>query len=296
MIINNYINVSDNRLLDGLIPVIKIIAEIEHSRDKDIIIDFSRTKFISPLFALSLLIYISKSNRQISLKNVKGYFELIDFHQGGIKSDKIRQTEFLAMLESYAFKTYIPIIDFPANQNTDAKEAVSTIVENIIIRQLNIQHNVANGLKYIVEETLDNISEHSDSERGYIFAQAYPQKGYLDICIADCGITLLGSYKKRPLNEINSDMEAIKAANRGISSKNLPEAENRGFGIKTSKQMLINGLGGQYLIISGSCMYIKTKNLDSFYMMPGNLYWNGTIVALRIPYNSPTFNYINYIE
>ena len=115
-------------------------------------------------------------------------------------------------------------------------------------------------------------------------------------CIADRGVSLLGSYEKLPGNEISSDIEAIKAANRGLSSKNLPDAENRGFGIRTSKQMLIQGLGGQYLMISGSSLYIKTLNLDSFYSMPNGLRWNGTIVALRIPYHSASFNYIDYIE
>ena len=166
----------------------------------------------------------------------------------------------------------------------------------MIISQLNIQPNVAIGLKYMIDETLDNITEHSESDRGYIFAQAYPKKGFLDVCIADRGINLLGSYEKLSDNEIASDMEAIKAANRGLSSKNLPDAENRGFGIMTSKQMLIQGLGGQYLMISGSCLYIKSRILDSFYAMPNGLRWNGTIVALRIPYQSDTFNYINYIE
>ena len=94
----------------------------------------------------------------------------------------------------------------------------------------------------------------------------------------------------------SQDKEIIKAANRGISSKNLPEADNRGFGIKTSKQMLINELNGQYLMVSGSYLYAKSKMVDSFYSMPEGFRWDGTIVALRVPYNSPTFNYINYIE
>jgi anti-sigma regulatory factor (Ser/Thr protein kinase) len=232
----------------------------------------------------------------VSFKNISDYLERIEFSNGGVKPDMMRQTEFLADLEKYASKTYIPIIDFAAGRNSDAKEAVSSIVENMIIQQLSIQSNVANGLKYMIDEILDNITEHSESDRGYIFAQAYPTKGFLDVCIADRGVSLLGSYEKLPDNEISSDIEAIKAANRGLSSKNLPDAENRGFGIRTSKQMLLQGLGGQYLMISGSSLYIKTLNLDSFYSMPHGLRWNGTIVALRIPYHSASFNYINYIE
>jgi anti-sigma regulatory factor (Ser/Thr protein kinase) len=296
MIIKENINVKDDRLIDGLTPVVRIMSQIESSIEQEVTIDFSDTRFISPVFALSLIVYISRCGKQISFSYVPDYLELIGLSNGGIKPDEMRQTEFLAALEKYASKTYTPIIDFAAGRNSDAKEAVSSIVENMIIQQLSIQSNVANCLKYMIDEILDNITEHSESDRGYIFAQAYPTKGFLDVCIADRGVSLLGSYEKLPGNEILSDIEAIKAANRGLSSKNLPDAENRGFGIRTSKQMLIQGLGGQYLMISGSSLYIKTVNLDSFYSMPRGLRWNGTIVALRIPYHSSSFNYINYIE
>ena len=294
MIIKEHINVKDDRLIDGLTPVVRIMSQMERSLDLEVTIDFSETRFISPVFALSLIVYLSRCGKQVSFKNVPDYLDRIELVNGGIKPDTMRQTEFLAELEKYASKTYIPIIDFAAGRNSDAKEA--SIVENIIIQQLSIRSNVANGLKYMIDEILDNITEHSESDRGYIFAQAYPTKGFLDVCIADRGVSLLGSYEKLPDNEISSDIEAIKAANRGLSSKNLPDAENRGFGIRTSKQMLIQGLGGQYLMISGSSLYIKTLNLDSFYSMPHGLRWNGTIVALRIPYHSASFNYINYIE
>ena len=296
MIIKEHINVKDDRLIDGLTPVVWIMDQMEKSVDQEVTIDFSDTRFISPVFALSLIVYLTRCGKQIAFTNVSDYLERIGLGNGGIKPDTMRQTEFLAELEKYTSKTYIPIIDFAAGRNSDAKEVVSSIVENMIIQQLSIQSNVANGLKYMIDETLDNITEHSESDRGYIFAQAYPTKGFLDVCIADRGVSLLGSYEKLPDNEILSDMEAIKAANRGLSSKNLPDAENRGFGIRTSKQMLIHGLGGQYLMISGSSLYLKSCNLDTFYSMPHGLRWNGTIVALRIPYYSSSFNYINYIE
>ena len=296
MIIKEHINIKDDRLIDGLSPVVRIMDQMEKSVDQEVTIDFSDTRFISPVFALSFIVYLTRCGKQIAFTNVSDYLERIGLGIGGIKPDTMRQTEFLAELEKYTSKTYIPIIDFAAGRNSDAKEVVSSIVENMIIQQLNIQSNVANGFKYMIDETLDNITEHSESDRGYIFAQAYPTKRFLDVCIADRGVSLLGSYEKLPDNEILSDMEAIKAANRGLSSKNLPGAENRGFGIRTSKQMLIHGLGGQYLMISGSSLYLKSCNLDTFYSMPHGLRWNGTIVALRIPYYSSSFNYINYIE
>jgi hypothetical protein len=49
-------------------------------------------------------------------------------------------------------------------------------------------------------------------------------------------------------------------------------------------------------MISGNNFYFKRQGFDSFYGLPVGLRWNGTIVALRIPYNVSKFNYINYIE
>lgn len=296
MTIKNYINVSDEQLLNGLAPVAQLMSQVNASTDKELIIDFSSTRFITPLFALSLLVYLSKCGKKVQLENLSDYLTIIGMGDGGIKTDMMRSSEFLATMERYSSKTYIPIVNFPANTNIDEKEAVSTVVENIIIRQLNIQPNVANGFKYMIEETLDNITEHSNATRGWLFAQAYPQKGYLDLCIADNGITLLGSYKNQINNEISTDLEAIKAANLRISSKNLPDAENRGYGIYTSKRMLVEGLKGQYVMISGGNFYVKTPEFNSFYSLPDNLRWDGTIISLRIPYNNSQFNYIKYIE
>ena len=296
MLIRNHINVKDNWLLDGLRPVVDIMSQVEASGESEVTIDFSDTQFVSPVFALSLIVYLTRCGKRVTVINPTEYLGLIGMADGGIKPDRMRQTEFLATMEKYASKTYIPIIDFAAERNSDAKEAVSSLVENMIISQLSIERNVAIGFKYMVDETLDNITEHSESDRGYIFAQAYPQKGFLDVCIADRGVTLLGSYQKLQNNEIATDMEAIKAANRGISSKNLPDAENRGYGIRTSKGMLVDGLGGQYMMISGGGLYFKRPGYDSFCRMPEGLRWNGTIVAMRIPYQSPQFNFIDYIE
>lgn len=296
MVVDEYINVSDDRLMNGLIPVVRIMQRTSVSAEESFQIDFSHTRFISPVFALSLIVYLSRCGKQYSFTNLNEYLSVIGLGSGGIRPDRMRKSEFLATMEGYIRKTYIPIVNFPAKADSDEKDIISSVVENLIIRQLNIPSNVAIGLKYMIEETLDNITEHSDSDRGFIFAQAYPNKGYLDLCIADRGVSLLGSYQRIPGNEIESDLEAIKAANRGFSSKNLPEAENRGYGIYTSKKMLTEGLGGQYLLLSGGSFYLKTPAFDSFYSLPDGLRWNGTIVAFRIPYNVDKFNYINYIE
>lgn len=51
MIIKEYINVKDDRLIDGLTPVVRIMSQMEGAADQEVTIDFSDTRFISPVFA-----------------------------------------------------------------------------------------------------------------------------------------------------------------------------------------------------------------------------------------------------
>lgn len=126
-------------------------------------------------------------------------------------------------------------------------------IGSILKKQLNINGNIYEAINYLLSELIDNITEHSDSAYGYIFAQYYPKNRYIDICIADEGITILGSYVKNGNVGIVTDVDALKNASIGISTKNLPDAENRGYGIVTSKKMLAEGLKGQFFLFFRWC-------------------------------------------
>ena len=73
MIIWNNIRVKDERLLDGLSPAVRIMSQMESSDDKEVTIDFSETHFISPVFALSLIIYLNKCGKLIHYQNIPEY-------------------------------------------------------------------------------------------------------------------------------------------------------------------------------------------------------------------------------
>lgn len=55
--LNSHIDIQDDHLANGMIPIFKIIETIESSNEKEIIFDCSSFKFISPLFAISLFLY-----------------------------------------------------------------------------------------------------------------------------------------------------------------------------------------------------------------------------------------------
>jgi len=147
----------------------------------------------------------------------------------------------------------------------------------------------------MLSEITDNVSEHSNAESDYIIAQNYPNMKYVDICIGDDGITLLGSYLKTPEKGITTDLDAIQAANEGISTKMRPTAENRGYGIRTTKRMIVDGMGGQYVMMSGGAAYIKTVNGERLGQMDKSSRINGTIVAMRVPYWNK-FDFYSFVE
>ncbi len=295
MILKERIDIQDDKLTRGIGPVVKIMNLIEGSSDEEIIVDCSSIRFVSPVFIISFILCLYSSKKRLRVINKTPYLDIIHFLDT-LKPDKFSKAEFCTLLRKYESKTYIPVINFPAlaNRSSD-KDAILSAIENILCLQLGIKHNVLNGLKYILGEMVDNITEHSESERGYIFAQSYPKKGYIDLCIADEGITLNGSFNKAGI-EVGNDIEAMQAANKGVSSKNLPDVENRGYGIYTSKKMLITGLKGQYMMMSGSAIYLKAEGFDNIIELPEGLRWNGTIIALRIPYQNEYFLYTRYFE
>lgn len=287
----------DSNFISGLQETIKIIDRINKCKDDTITLTFNEKSFVTPLFILPLLVYKRTIKKDILFQNESTYIDTIQFIEEGLKSDLMEVEDFISHIKKYSYKTFIPIISFTTNQEGSRKRsAVLSAVSDLLRNQLQLSTNVLTGIKYLIEENIDNIIEHSESDYGYIFCQYYPNKGYLDICIADNGITLLGSYKKINEKNIVDHLSAMQAANSGISTKNLPDAENRGYGIKTSRAMLIGGLSGNYLMLSGNALYLKTPAFEDYINLPAQITLQGTVVAMRIPYQNNKFNYIEWVE
>lgn len=277
--------------------MLKIVELISKSGESNIVLDFSNNRFVTPIFVVPLLVFINGSDKKIEFTNLGRYLETICLNVDGLKPELMGNQLFENHIKSFSSRTYLPIINFSAqlNQHVERNLIMST-VESILKNQLNIDMNVMVGLKYIIQESIDNIVEHSQSNRAYVFCQSYPRKKHLDICIADNGITLLGSYLKSGLKDIYDHYTAIVEANKGVSTKNLPDAENRGYGIITSKKMLVNGLKGNYVMLSGNALHLKSADADEYLVLPGSISLKGTIVAIRVPYFNTDFNYSNYLE
>jgi hypothetical protein len=109
-----------------------------------------------------------------------------------------------------------------------------------------------------------------------------------------------GSYIKanKYLDRIeDNEAKALKLATVGYSTKNLPSAENRGYGISTTKQMLVEGLKGEFFMLSGSAFHRHIYTENTYIQLPDTFRWDGTIILMRIPVDAPQdFDYNKYIN
>jgi len=209
-----------------------------------------------------------------------------------------KREDILAVMQKYSDKTFIPLCSFDMTNSN--KDTFGSVIKDIIVKQTKIESGGNTSLSYLISELLDNIYEHSQSPKGYIFSQYLKHEGVIDLCIADTGITVYGSFKNAGLYQEEIDgkeTDALKLANDGYSTKNRPNAENRGYGISTSKAMLVSGMKGAFFMLSGGAFH-RYENGANDYIDLGNVFkWKGTIILMRIPTQIPKgFNYTDFLE
>ena len=278
--------------------LIKVIAETNAA--EAVQWDFAEANFLHPFFLAPLAIYKNTSGKDIECINIplriQSYLNSVCFDRM-LHFDNDSQEDIETVMGKYIGKTYIPLCSFAMTNSN--KDKFGSLMQRIITKQANIQIG-GSSLSYLISELFDNIYEHSQSKNGYVFSQYLEREGYIDLCIADTGITIFNSFKNAGLYQIEIDgkeSEALKLANEGYSTKNRPEAENRGYGIPTSKRMLVEGMKGAFFMLSGGAFH-RYENGANYYVNLKNMFrWNGTIILLHIPVKTPVgFNYIDYLE
>lgn len=259
--------------------------------------DFSVSSFFHPFFLAPLAIFKHRSENNISCVNAPSYllnyFNLIHFNDILELNGKKEVLE--KILHPYAEKTYTPICKFSL-EDEKAIDVLQSVLQGIIKCQTNYDNKINTPLSYMLGEIICNISQHSYGEYGYIYSQYLKSEKCINICIADDGITIYGSYVKsgKYLDEIDNEAVALRLANNGYSTKDIPE---RGFGLPTTRKMLVEGLKGSFFELSGGAFYRYEKEEENYAILPKTISWDGTIILMKIPINAPDdFNYQKYLE
>lgn len=276
-----------------------VIWKTESIDHKEVIWDFGNNKFSHPFFLAPLAIYKQKCKKSIICTNkserIASYLNTVHFEQPltVVKEDDLKEK-----LRPYLSKTYIPICRFDLCQ--DNVDKIQPILQEVIQRQCKVGFEMTTPLSYLLGELICNMGQHSFGKFGYVFSQYLPREQCINLVLADDGITVYGSYiqTKKHLDKIqNNEAIALELANNGYSTKDLPKNESRGYGISTSKKMLVEGLHGSFFMLSGSAFHRHDRNGSPYALLPESINWAGTIILMRIPTHIPKqFNILNYIE
>lgn len=289
----------DERIGSVFNELFRVIYETSrYDTEDDVIWDFENCSFFHPFFIAPLAIYRENCERNVCLKNIcgqlAGYLNLVRFD--GLLNVSDRE-DIREQLNGYINRSYIPICRF--NMSNTNVDRVQSVLQSIIECQANLPSTLKAPLSYMIGEIVGNINEHASSEYGYIFSQYLKSERCINICIADIGITVFGSYMSRgkylPLIGDN-EASALKMANEGYSTKDRPECESRGYGISTTKKMLVEGLEGAFFMLSGRAFHRADRTGNVYLELPDTLFWNGSIILMKIPVAAPDgFDYYNYL-
>ena len=289
-------NISTNADLDICFDaIVKTVSETQKFND-NVSWNFCEVSDMHPFYAFALATYKHNKNG-IVLKGLSN--ELNNYLRDICFEKTFNFVGNNQIPDYYSTLNYIPVCSIPIEDS--GKDVFVSLARDIILKQLKSPAGITTPLSYFMSELIDNIYEHSESENCFLFSEFIQSENTLYLCIADSGITIYKSFEKRGLfqQEINGDeSDALRLANEGCSSKKRPGAENRGYGISTSKRMLVEGLGGSFFMLSGNAFHRYENKTTNYFATMNQLFrWNGTMVLLRIPVDVPEgFNYVNYLE
>ena len=155
-------------------------------------------------------------------------------------------------------------------------------------------------LTYLLDELICNIQQHAQTDKGYAYLMYNKAAKAIEIILADFGITIYGSYvaAQKHLDKLgDSDADALNLAQNGYSVKNLPDTENRGYGISSNMKMVVDGLNGEFAVLSGSALLLQMANNRKILALPPEIDFKGTMIMVRIPAEVPDgFNLYDYMS
>ena len=287
----------DERIGSAFNHLFQVIQQTDSIPIRDLCWDLNSASFFHPFFLAPLVIYKQRCGKNVECVNIPvritGYLDLVHFNT---PLSVNTESNLKDALSPYISKTYLPVCQFDLHK--DNVDNLQSVLQGIIKKQSGADYRIVTPLSYLLGELIDNMNEHSSGEHGYIFSQYLKKENCIDLVLADDGITILGSYVKanKYISEINgNDAEALKMATEGRSTKNLPNAENRGYGISSSKKMLSDGLQGSFFMLSGGAFHRHDSSGSVFVRLPSSIYWDGTIILMRIPVKVPVdFDYNKY--
>lgn len=292
----------DTRIGSVFNHIFGIIFQTEQtdiSNGSKILWDFSDCKFLHPFFIGAIAILKRQYGDMVELYrlpySISNYFDAIYFESPLVIQEKDNDNR---IWDKYKGKTFLPVCLFRPMDSSSIK--AQELIQDAINRQLGLDKSLKDIISLLLAELIDNITEHSKSDEGFLFCQNMPSHKALYVMICDTGRSIYSSFAADiRYFDLLTDLESsgLLLALNGKSTKDRPENENRGYGISKSRKLVVEGLGGEFFILSGGSFARHDANGEKVADLPGDIRWNGTAILLKIPTSVPVmFNIYKYIS
>lgn len=141
----------------------------------------------------------------------------------------------------------------------DSDKEINDLINSYLfsIRQADIiAEGVINSIEWCLNETLDNILQHSDINSGYIMGQIHQSTKRLSFCVFDAGIGIYNSLKNSNIHNPSSPIDAIMLAMQEKVTRDSNIGQGNGlWGLSN----LISQTNGILRISSGGATYINNN-------------------------------------
>lgn len=182
--------------------------------------------------------------------------------------------------------TYMPILNLPEKQSE-----LSDLTQKLEkFHNKGIDYGGRNAFNYLITELINNIYDHSKFNNASVMAQRYEKKEFIEISIYDDGISIPTCFEEHGFS-FPHDSYAIADALNGISTK----GEGRGYGLGTTANLYVNGIGAELMIVSRNGALYKKPDNEILYKLKSSYNLNGTLITIRVPYPTSEVNIYKYI-
>ena len=215
------------------------------------------------------------------LDNFEDYERIIEEHENGNRialGNNPSPTCLLALIQ-YLRKGNTPL--FNINELTESRlfaiENNNEELKEDLYNQLDTIFGGEFLLRFIINEIINNIEEHSYSKNSYFLSREYGDK--LELSFIDDGISIPKSLENAGI-DFKNDCDAIDKAINGASEDKTNELL-RGYGLNSSLNLVVRGNGGEILISSRKGLLHLDKYEKKFKELKKN-YIQGTQVSMLI--------------
>tara|TARA_R110002012_G_scaffold296165_1_gene493309 strand:- start:2373 stop:3257 length:885 start_codon:yes stop_codon:yes gene_type:complete len=239
--------------------------------------DFSKLRFVLPsgvVFLSNITQHLRQNGCEVSYAGTNTFMECIRFLDDS--QFFLQHTGAVLRAQSKPRPTTMPLMEIRNN-------AALLWVDNSLIPWLSASADIPvrdlSELGTCIKELFNNISDHTDSEVGSIFAQWFPNERTIRISLADLGPGIPATAR-RVVPDMSDTQAVQRAFEDGFTAKSHPN--NQGVGLHYLKQNVVMNLNGRLEIHSGyaEVKIQKAGNEAQFVLSEGRGFCPGTLLDM----------------